>query len=75
MLAAASVPVFGLRLGMADAGNNPEGSTTKTAYDLTAEGFGPGANGRMLIVADTPSGSDRRPGRAWSTPCGRRPAS
>ena len=56
-LAAASVPVFGLRLGMADAGNNPEGSTTKTAYDLTAQGFGPGANGRMLIVADTSKGS------------------
>ncbi|HKY74861.1 MAG TPA: MMPL family transporter, partial [Acidimicrobiia bacterium] len=57
VLAAASVPVFGLRLGMADAGNNPEGSTTKTAYDLTAQGFGPGANGRMLIVADTSEGS------------------
>ncbi len=57
VLAAASVPVFGLRLGMADAGNNPEGSTTKTAYDLTAQGFGPGANGRMLIVADTSKGS------------------
>ena len=41
----------------ADAGNNPEGSTTKTAYDLTAQGFGPGANGRMLIVADTSEGS------------------
>jgi putative drug exporter of the RND superfamily len=57
VLAAASIPVFGLRLGMADAGNNPEGSTTKTAYDLTAEGFGPGANGRMLIVADISQGS------------------
>jgi RND superfamily putative drug exporter len=57
VLAAASLPVFGLRLGTADASNNPEGSTTKTAYDLTAEGFGPGANGRMLIVADTSEGS------------------
>src|SRR5918999_742815 len=57
VLAAASLPVFGLRLGMADAGNNPEGSTTKTAYDLTASGFGAGANGPMLIVADTSKGS------------------
>ena len=57
VLAAASIPVFGLRLGTADAGNNPEGSITKTAYDLTAKGFGPGANGRMLIVADTSQGS------------------
>ncbi|MEW6473370.1 MAG: MMPL family transporter [Actinomycetota bacterium] len=57
VLAAASLPVFGLRLGMADAGNNPEGSSTKTAYDLTAAGFGPGKNGPMLIVADIANGS------------------
>ena len=57
VLAAASMPVFGLRLGMADAGNNPESSTTKAAYDLTASGFGAGANGPMLIVADTSGGS------------------
>jgi RND superfamily putative drug exporter len=56
-LAAFSIPVFSLRLGSADAGNNPEGSTTKTAYDLTAKGFGAGSNGPMLIVADTDSGS------------------
>jgi putative drug exporter of the RND superfamily len=57
VLAAAALPVFSLRLGSADASNNPEGSTTKAAYDLTAEGFGPGFNGRMLIVADTSQGS------------------
>ena len=57
VLAAFSIPVFSLRLGTADAGNNPEGMTTKTAYDLTAEGFGPGSNGPMLIVADTDGGS------------------
>ena len=57
VLASASLPVFGLRLGMADAGNNAEGTTTKTAYDLTAQGFGAGANGPMMIVADTSEGS------------------
>ena len=57
VLAAAALPVFSLRLGVADAGNNPKGSTTKTAYDLTAAGFGAGANGPMLIVADTTGGS------------------
>jgi RND superfamily putative drug exporter len=61
-LAAAALPVFGLRLGTADAGNNPEGSTTRTAYDLTAQGFGPGANGRMLVVADTSEGTAGLPG-------------
>jgi RND superfamily putative drug exporter len=57
VLAAAALPVFSLRLGSADAGNNPKGSTTKTAYDLTAAGFGAGANGPMLVVADTTGGS------------------
>jgi RND superfamily putative drug exporter len=57
VLAAFSLPVFSLRLGSADAGNNPEGSTTKSAYDLTAQGFGGGANGPMMIVADTKAGS------------------
>src|SRR5687767_13432873 len=56
-LAAFSLPVFSLRLGTADAGNNPETMTTKAAYDLTAEGFGAGANGPMMIVADTDAGS------------------
>jgi putative drug exporter of the RND superfamily len=57
VLAAFSIPVFSLRLGTADAGNNPEGSTTKSAYDLTADGFGAGANGPMLVVADIQGGS------------------
>jgi len=57
VLASASLPVFSLRLGSADAGNNPQGTTTKTAYDLTAKGFGAGANGPMLLVADSTTGS------------------
>jgi RND superfamily putative drug exporter len=57
VLAAFSLPVFSLRLGTADAGNNPETMTTKAAYELTAEGFGAGANGPMMIVADTDAGS------------------
>ncbi|HEV7864443.1 MAG TPA: MMPL family transporter, partial [Acidimicrobiia bacterium] len=57
VLAAGSIPVLSLRLGSADAGNNPAGSTTKTAYDLSAAGFGAGANGPMLVVADTAGGS------------------
>ena len=28
-------------------------STTNEAYNLIAEGFGPGANGPILVVADT----------------------
>jgi RND superfamily putative drug exporter len=53
VLVVAALPVFGLHLGFADAGNDPKGTTTRTAYDLVAEGFGPGANGPVVIVADT----------------------
>ena len=52
-----ALPVFGLRLGFSDEGNFPEESTTRKAYDLLAEGFGPGFNGPLLVpvVADIES--------------------
>ncbi len=52
-----AVPMLSLRLGSADASNDKAGTTTKVAYDLIAEGFGPGANGPILVVARTPNGS------------------
>jgi RND superfamily putative drug exporter len=52
-LVAAALPLMGMRLGFADAGNDPEGSTTRAAYELVAEGFGPGANGPVIVAADT----------------------
>ncbi|XVQ06822.1 MMPL family transporter [Spirillospora sp. CA-255316] len=55
-----SVPVLSLRLGSSDAGNNPASSTTRQAYDLLADGFGPGFNGPLQIVAETPGPSDRQ---------------
>ncbi len=45
-------PVLGLRLGFSDEGNFPEESTTRQAYDLVAEGFGPGFNGPFLLTAE-----------------------
>ena len=45
-------PILGLRLGFADEGNNPGGTTTREAYDLLAEGFGPGFNGPLVITAE-----------------------
>ena len=51
-----AVPVLDLRLGFADEGNYPSDTTTKRAYDLLADGFGPGFNGPLTLVAaiDTP---------------------
>ncbi|MBB0231175.1 MMPL family transporter [Streptomyces calidiresistens] len=51
-LGALAVPVADLRLGFADAGNDPAGSTGRAAYDLLAEGFGPGGNGPLIIAVE-----------------------
>ena len=45
-------PVFGLRLGFPDAGNDPTNLTTRRAYDLMTDGFGAGFNGTFVLVAD-----------------------
>jgi putative drug exporter of the RND superfamily len=50
MLVLAS-PALSMRLGNSDAGNDPSDSTTRKAYDLLAEGFGPGFNGPLQLVA------------------------
>jgi len=54
-----AVPAVRLRLGSADASNDPKASTTHQAYDLIAQGFGPGANGPILVVAESPDGNVR----------------
>jgi RND superfamily putative drug exporter len=48
-LAATSMLV---RLGAADQGTQPKEQTSRRAYDLLAEGFGPGFNGPIPIVVD-----------------------
>ena len=52
VLLALAAPVLGLRLGFSDEGNFPEDTTTRRAYDLLAEGFGPGANGPLIIATE-----------------------
>jgi RND superfamily putative drug exporter len=47
-----AAPALGMRLGIADAGNDPESMTSRQAYDLLTEGFGPGFNGPLLVVAE-----------------------
>jgi putative drug exporter of the RND superfamily len=41
-----------VRLGAADQGTQPAEQTSRRAYDLLAEGFGPGFNGPIPIVVD-----------------------
>ncbi|MCZ7533761.1 MAG: MMPL family transporter [Acidimicrobiia bacterium] len=47
-----AIPLLSIQLGFADAGNDPEGTTTRQAYDLLEEGFGPGANGPLILVTE-----------------------
>ena len=69
-----ALPVLSLRLGATDQGNHKDSTTTRQAYDLLAEGFGPGFNGPLQVVVGrrpTPDGArvghpldrGRRPGR------------
>ena len=53
-----AIPVFRLRLGFSDESNYADDTTTKQAYELLVEGFGPGFNGPMLLVARVPEGAD-----------------
>ena len=50
-----AIPVLSLRLGSSDAANDPSASTTHQAYELLANGFGPGFNGPLQLVATTAS--------------------
>src|SRR5690606_19402992 len=54
-----AAPILGLRLGFSDEGNYPEETTTRQAYDLVAEGFGPGFNGPFVLAIEVgdPSGA------------------
>ncbi len=47
-----AIPIFSIELGNADAGTDAKDTTTRKAYDLLAEGFGPGFNGPLLVVTD-----------------------
>ena len=51
VLVALALPLFSMRLAFTDAGNDPTNLTTRQAYDLLAQGFGPGFNGPLIIAA------------------------
>jgi putative drug exporter of the RND superfamily len=58
VLVALAIPLFGLRLGFSDEGNYAEDTTTRQAYDLLADGFGPGYNGPLVLATEIPAGTD-----------------
>ncbi|MFJ2785719.1 MULTISPECIES: MMPL family transporter [unclassified Streptomyces] len=59
VMAVLALPTLSLHLGTSDQGNNPATATTRKAYDLLAEGFGPGVNGPLTLVAGLDGADDR----------------
>ncbi|WP_406394783.1 MMPL family transporter [Streptomyces sp. NBC_00882] len=54
-----ALPTLGLHLGTSDQGNDPRSATTRQAYDLLAEGFGPGVNGPLTLVTRVDGAEDK----------------
>jgi putative drug exporter of the RND superfamily len=59
-LVALAAPVADMRLGQADQGSQPPETSQRQAYDLLANGFGPGFNGPLLMVATVPDDTARQ---------------
>jgi putative drug exporter of the RND superfamily len=58
VLVVLALPVLSLRLGFSDESNFADDTSTKQAYDLLVEGFGPGFNGPLTLAAELPEGTD-----------------
>ncbi len=56
LMIALAAPVLALNLGFPDDGTKPASRTERRAYDLIADGFGPGANGPLVIAIDISHG-------------------
>ena len=54
-----ALPTFSLHLGTSDQGNGPKTATTRQAYDLLADGFGPGVNGPLTLVTKVDGADDK----------------
>ncbi|HWJ84804.1 MAG TPA: MMPL family transporter, partial [Cellulomonas sp.] len=52
VLVALAAPVVALRVGIPDDGALPPSRTERQAYDLVAQGFGPGRNGPLVVVVE-----------------------
>ncbi|MDZ5619635.1 MMPL family transporter [Nocardioides bizhenqiangii] len=52
VLLALGAPALGMRTWPQDGGTDPQGSTTRAAYDLVTDEYGAGANGPITLVAD-----------------------
>jgi RND superfamily putative drug exporter len=58
LLLVLAAPFLGVHFGLPDEGNDPESTSSRQAYDMLADGFGPGANGPLLVLADMSQAGD-----------------
>ena len=58
VLLALAAPLLGMRLGFPDAQNDPKSYTTHQAYDLIADGFGPGFSAPLVLTVQGASGNE-----------------
>lgn len=58
-LAVLAAPFLGIHFAIPDAGNDPKSNSSRQAYDMLAEGFGPGSTAPLMVVADLSSAHDR----------------
>ncbi len=58
VLVVLTIPLFSIRLGFGDTGNAQPDQTVRKAYDLLAEGFGPGFNGPLVVTLEGAPAAD-----------------
>jgi RND superfamily putative drug exporter len=52
ILGTLAIPAFSLTLALPAGNSQAKGTDARDAYDLTAEGFGPGRNGPLIVLVD-----------------------
>jgi RND superfamily putative drug exporter len=55
VLVVLALPLFAIRVGYGDAGNDPKSTEPRAAYDLLAQNFGPGSVGPLVLAAQLPT--------------------
>ena len=61
VLIALALPAPHMRLATSDASTYKKDDTTRVAYDLLKEGFGPGFNAPLLLAVELPNAGDQAP--------------
>ena len=59
VIAILAIPVLSMRSGLVDASTDPTSWTSYQAYQLEVKGFGPGFNGRLVLVGQVSGPADQ----------------